>query len=57
MYALRPIILVMLGSHLTGRVLAIAVGLLSLAILVGCATICWLSPSEKNDCIFHREVY
>ena len=57
MYALRPLILVMLGSHLTGRVLAIAVGLLSLAILVGCATICWLSPSEKNDCIFHREVY
>ena len=51
------IFMTMLWAHLTGRVLSIAIGLLSLAILAGCATLCWLSPSEKNDCIFHREVY
>ena len=52
----RPL-MILLWTHLTGRVLSIAVGLFSLAILIGCAVTCWLSPSEKNDCIFHREVY
>ena len=49
--------LMLLWIHLTGRVVSVAVGFLSLAILVGCALTCWLSPSEENDCIFHREVY
>jgi hypothetical protein len=49
--------MLVLWTHLSGRFLSMAVGLLSLAILVGCAVACWLSPSEKDDCLFHREVF
>ncbi len=31
-------------------------GSISVAILLGCAVTSWLAPSEKKDCLFHREV-
>ena len=31
-------------------------GSISVAILFGCAVTSWFAPSEKKDCIFHREV-
>ncbi len=31
-------------------------GLASVAILFGCAVASWIAPSEKSDCLFHREV-
>jgi|GEM_PF-5669580 len=37
-------------------VLPFAAGVLSAAILFGCAVASWVAPSEKTDCIFHREV-
>ncbi|MHB8304300.1 MAG: hypothetical protein ACYDC6_16035 [Acidobacteriaceae bacterium] len=36
--------------------LPLAAGLLSIAILFGCAIASWLAPSEDTDCLFHREV-
>jgi len=36
--------------------LPIAVAVLSVAILFGCAIMSWIAPSEKTDCLFHREV-
>lgn len=46
------------GSWLQGMepLLPMMAGLLSVAILFGCAVASWLAPSEKTDCIFHREV-
>ena len=32
-------------------------GVVSIGILLGCAIATWLSPAEKEDCLFHREVY
>lgn len=37
-------------------ILPIAVALLSVLILFGCAVASWIAPSEKTDCLFHREV-
>ncbi len=28
----------------------------SVGILFGCAVTSWFAPSEKKDCLFHREV-
>lgn len=42
--------------QLAEPLLPLAAGLLSIMILFGCALASWLSPSEENDCIFHREV-
>ncbi len=42
--------------HEAEPLLPLAAALLSIGILFGCAAACWLSPSEKKDCIFHREV-
>lgn len=36
--------------------LPMAAGLLSGAILFGCAIASWLAPSEATDRLFHREV-
>ncbi|MGC9292276.1 MAG: hypothetical protein ACP5EP_06075 [Acidobacteriaceae bacterium] len=36
--------------------LPLVAGLLSLAILLGCAITSWLCPSEDDDCLFHRTV-
>ena len=49
--------LVLFGSHPGKTLLPLIVGLLSGAILLGCAVACWFSPSEKDDCLFHREVF
>jgi len=47
-----------LGSWLQGMepVLLLAASLLSIGILLGCAMTSWFAPSEKKDCLFHREV-
>ena len=37
--------------------LPVVVGLLSIAILLGCAIATWIAPAEDEDCLFHREVY
>jgi hypothetical protein len=37
-------------------VLPLVAGLLSVAILFGCAVASWIAPSEETDCLFHREV-
>ncbi len=37
-------------------VLSMVAGALSAAILLGCAVTSWIAPSEKKDCLFHREV-
>lgn len=49
--------LVALGSWLQSMepVLPMIAGFLSVAILFGCAVTSWLAPSEKKDCLFHRE--
>ena len=39
-----------------GTVLPLTIGLLSILILFGCAIASWIAPSEKKDCLFHREV-
>jgi putative copper export protein len=36
--------------------LPLVTAFLSVAILLGCAVASWLAPSEKKDCLFHREV-
>lgn len=36
--------------------LPMAAGIISAAILLGCAVASWVCPSEKKDCIFHRQV-
>lgn len=50
--------LAVLGSWLKSLepALPLIAGLLSFVILFGCALACWLSPSEKTDCLFHRHV-
>ena len=47
-----------LGQWLHGAepVLPLVAGFLSVAILFGCAVASWIAPSEKTDCLFHREV-
>jgi len=47
-----------LGSWLQSvePALPLVAGLLSVAILFGCAVASWIAPSEKTDCLFHREV-
>ncbi len=42
--------------HEAEPMLPLAATLLSAAILIGCAVASWYAPSEKTDCIFHREV-
>lgn len=37
-------------------VLSLVAGVVSAAILLGCAVTSWIAPSEKKDCLFHREV-
>lgn len=37
--------------------LPLIAGLVSIAILFGCAVASWISPPEEEDCLFHREVY
>ena len=37
--------------------MALMAALLSIAILAGCAITCCLAPTEKKDCLFHREVF
>lgn len=37
-------------------VLPLVAGLLSIAILFGCAIATWIAPSEEEDDLFHREV-
>ncbi len=46
------------GQWLQGAepVLPYIAGALSIVILFGCAVTSWIAPSEKKDCIFHREV-
>jgi hypothetical protein len=39
-----------------GPALPLIAGALSIAILFGCAVASWIAPSEKTDCLFHREV-
>lgn len=36
--------------------LPLVAGLLSVAILFGCAIASWISPAEEEDCIFKRKV-
>jgi hypothetical protein len=50
--------LVMFGKWLqqADLILSLIAGLLSIAVLFGCAVASWLAPSEKKDCLFHREV-
>lgn len=47
-----------LGQWLQGvdPALPLIAGLVSIAILFGCAIASWIAPSEKTDCLFHREV-
>ena len=49
---------ILLGGWLQrmGPFLPLAAGLLSIAILFGCAVASWLAPSEETDRLFHREV-
>lgn len=42
--------------HRFEPLLPLAIGGISLAILLGCAVASWLCPSEKEDCLFHRHV-
>ncbi len=44
-------------THHAAALLSLAAGLLSMVILLGCAVATWLSPSEDEDRLFHREVY
>ncbi len=44
------------GLRHVPAMIPLAVGLLSVLILFGCAIASWVAPSEKKDCIFHREV-
>lgn len=36
--------------------LAVVIGGVSVAILLGCAVAGWLCPSKKEDCLFRRHV-
>jgi len=42
--------------HWVEPALPFAAMVLSATILFGCAVASWVAPSEKTDCIFHREV-
>jgi hypothetical protein len=45
------------GQWLQGAepALPLVAGLISVAILFGCAVASWIAPSGKKDCLFHRE--
>jgi hypothetical protein len=45
------------GQWLQGAepALPLIAGLVSIAILFGCAIASWVAPSEETDCLFHRD--
>lgn len=44
-------------AHHSPAFLAVAVCLLSVLIILGCAVASWVAPSEDTDSLFHRHVY
>ena len=46
-----------LWTHHTPAFVGVAVCLLSVLIVLGCAVASWVAPSEETDPLFHRHVF